>query len=542
MNVVIRAGTSIGSADADDDDEFLFEGFVHLPQFADILDVTKNKSILIGRTGSGKTALIRFIERKSDNVIRLDPRKIAMDHIANSNILSFLESLKVDLHLFYELLWKHVIRVALIKKIFNVTSEQAEATFFDQLRASLGGKRNKIECLEYLRSWGKSFWIDADVQVREIVSKIEDQIKASVEAGIPNFKFSASATVSADETQKKEITQRAQKIVNDIQIGKLNQVIDLLADTFQENRQRKYFVCIDNLDERWIDVSIQFKLIRALIEIIRSFRRVQQLKIVLALRSDVYERALTETRDLGFQKEKYDSYVTTIRWNEADLTNLVNERLNILYKNQYSSRTKVSFDDVFAPTTRNERTINYIITRTLFRPRDVIAFVNQCFESAQGQTSIPPKTIQLAEQQYSRRRGDALIEEWQSVHPELDTLIDFLKGRGQKISISEIAVREVIEQIVTNILMKKYDFDDDLIGFCNNYLASNNMGLVNQIATETFSILYKVGAISLKLMKQQPYQFSYKDDAVIPRNQIAIEGEARISPMLWRALGITPNL
>lgn len=542
MNIVIRSGTAIGSADADDDDEFLFDGFVHLPQFADIIDFTKNKSILIGRTGAGKTALIRFIERKSDNVIRLDPRKIAMEHIANSNILSFLETLKVDLHLFYELLWKHVICVALIKKVFNVVDEQAEATLFDHVRASLGGKRNKIECLEYLRSWGKSFWIDADIQVREIVSRIEDQIKASVEAGLPNFKFSASAVSSVDETQKQEITQRAQKIVNDIQIGKLNEVLDLLANTFQENRQRKYFICIDNLDERWIDVSIQFKLIRALIEIIRSFRRIQQLKIVLALRADVYERALAETRDLGFQKEKYDSYVSRIRWKESDLSSLVGERLNILYRNRYASRTRVTFDEIFASNTRNERTIHYLTTRTLLRPRDIIAFVNQCFESAEGQTTITPRIIQLAEQQYSRRRGDALIEEWQSVHPELSVLFDFLKGRGQKIAISEIAVKEITEQIVTQILTEEYEFKDDLISFCDSYFTTNNPILINQIATETFSILYKVGAVELKLTKQQPYQSSSKDDPVLPRNQIALDGEARISPMLWRALGITPNL
>ena len=97
-NIIIRPGTIIGHADADDDDEFLFEGFVELQQFKEIISLESPKSILIGRTGSGKTAIIRKIEKSFDHVIRIDPKEVAMDHVANSTIVSFLEDLKVDRH------------------------------------------------------------------------------------------------------------------------------------------------------------------------------------------------------------------------------------------------------------------------------------------------------------------------------------------------------------------------------------------------------------------------------------------------------------
>jgi hypothetical protein len=50
---------------------------------------------------------------------------------------------------------------------------------------------------------------------------------------------------------------------------------------------KQFHILIDKLDEHWVDVSIRFKLIRSLIESLKSFRRITNLKILVALRSDV---------------------------------------------------------------------------------------------------------------------------------------------------------------------------------------------------------------------------------------------------------------
>src|SRR5260370_35073153 len=59
---------------------------------------------------------------------------------------------------------------------------------------------------------------------------------------------------------------------------------------------KQIHILIDKLDEHWVDVSIRFKLIRSLIESLKSFRRISNLKILVALRSDVLERGVQETR------------------------------------------------------------------------------------------------------------------------------------------------------------------------------------------------------------------------------------------------------
>ena len=54
------------------------------------------------------------------------------------------------------------------------------------------------------------------------------------------------------------------------------------------------------------DDGLKYKLIRALIETIKSFRQVRSVKIVVSLRLDLLQRVISETRDSGFQSEKYE--------------------------------------------------------------------------------------------------------------------------------------------------------------------------------------------------------------------------------------------
>ncbi len=271
--IAIRTGTRIGEPDADEDDQYLFDAFVELPHFSDIYDISSPRSVIYGRTGTGKTAIIRRIEKRFDNVIRIDPKTIALDHIANSDIISFLETLEVDLHIFYELLWKHVICVTLIRDIFGVTSAQTEASLVTKLLAQLSLDKGKLECLDYLKSWGKNFWIDSDAQVREIATHFEEQIKGGLSTAIGPLKGDLNALALREKSERYELRQRARKIVNEIQIGKLNTVLEILNGVLSKNRHRMYYVCIDNLDDRWVDRRIQFKLIRALIESIFSKSR-----------------------------------------------------------------------------------------------------------------------------------------------------------------------------------------------------------------------------------------------------------------------------
>ena len=71
--------------------------------------------LILGRSGSGKTALIAEIKKRSDHVAVLNPEEPSMQYLHNSNILQKITSWNVSLEVFYKYLWGHVCILELIR-------------------------------------------------------------------------------------------------------------------------------------------------------------------------------------------------------------------------------------------------------------------------------------------------------------------------------------------------------------------------------------------------------------------------------------------
>lgn len=107
--VVFRRGVHIGSGNAESDDEFLFDCFVDQPGVEKALRIESAGMVLAGRTGSGKTAILRYIESRVHQRAALDPLDMALSYVANSDALRFLQAIGADLDLLFQVLWKHVL-------------------------------------------------------------------------------------------------------------------------------------------------------------------------------------------------------------------------------------------------------------------------------------------------------------------------------------------------------------------------------------------------------------------------------------------------
>src|SRR5262245_16110637 len=103
--VTVRPGESIGSPAAEHDHEYLSQCFVNLPVVDLLKDIGSPRCLLLGRTGSGKSAILWHLENTLSNVSRLDPKEASFNFVGNSTIVRYLTEIGVNLHVFYEYLW-----------------------------------------------------------------------------------------------------------------------------------------------------------------------------------------------------------------------------------------------------------------------------------------------------------------------------------------------------------------------------------------------------------------------------------------------------
>ena len=538
--VVIRPDTSIGNNSAEADDEFLFECFVDHPALDVTRDVTNSKMFVLARTGGGKTAIIRKINKQfADTSSVIDLSGLSMDYVANSNIIRFLQSIDIDLDLFFQALWKHVLCLEFIRLRYEVKNDENSRQVFGWFRDFFRSDGRRQSALKYLSEREGKFFITMDENIKEITSKLESKVNTELSAEVEKFNARAGYSRTLSSEKKSELVARAKRIVNAEQLAELNKVLDLLStyDSEEGKYKKSFYILIDKLDEKWVDETIRFDLIRALIECLRSFNKLSHLKIVVAIREDVLERVVQDNRDIGFQREKYDDYFLRVVWTNSQLKELVQRRINKLYKKKYTSEN-VTFDDIFRNKIGNKEPMDYIIERTLKRPRDVISFVNECFQKAQGKTEVSPKIIKEAESQYSRIRMQALISEWQSAFPSLSTAFKLLANRRGRFTSRDISDKAFLDEFALNIDQRGITESDPIGASVNRYIRDGaevaSLPLVRTLVSE----LYRIGAIGVKTSSGERYIYSFQDVPVISPDSIDLDTKIHIHPMLHRALNV----
>lgn len=114
-----RKNSDIGKLDAETD-SFLSECFYKSDIYNGLLNYNGldsnpdfTKRIIVGRTGSGKTALLKMLS--SDELIKgydkIEAENTIFEHINNNIFISSLIDKGIDLRVFYKALWLHVLLV-----------------------------------------------------------------------------------------------------------------------------------------------------------------------------------------------------------------------------------------------------------------------------------------------------------------------------------------------------------------------------------------------------------------------------------------------
>ena len=385
--------------------------------------------------------LQRLEEVHGDHVVRISPEDLSLPYVTDLQVIKYLDSLDVKLDLFWIALWKHVLIVEIIRRRYKIDSPEAKQKFLGWLREAVRRDPGKEAALSYLDDFEGRFWVEADERVKQITKSFTEKIGAEIggRAGVGHGSLSARIEGSeqmASET-KTELADRFQRIVNETQLARLNKMVSILDEQILDPAHFTYVV-IDDLDRDWVDERISNDLIRCLFRAVLDLQRVTNLKAVVALRTNMFQEL--DFGRSGGQEEKFRSLVLDLKWTPTELEEVLDERARVAA--QKSALPLRGFGELLPHTNKARgNPMRYLLARTLMRPRDAIAFANECLATASGATSISWDNILIAEQQYSAKRLLALRDEWKPTYPGIDQLFEKFRGAPAAMPIEDFVAR-----------------------------------------------------------------------------------------------------
>lgn len=396
-----------------------------------------------------------------------------MQHLQNSTILVWLESVGVNLDIFYKYLWRHVCVLELIRARYeNENDVPASVSRLFDISTILSARKReekkkreresdaKAKALEYLNQYGAEYWVRTDTRIKRITEELENKLTsdAGLAGKIGNGCIEVRSGASETEENRvlasveREVIERAQQIVSDFLISDLSRTVKLLGEHGFGDEQNPRYIVIDDLDKDWMpNQRIYVALVKALLKTVRELNgKLPAAKIIVALRNDVFRRVFATSSSLEPQREKWRDVQLPVVWSHAELIKLVDRRLEVVARGEYT-KAPPSLRDLL-PGTRGKRRPNaseYVLERTLGRPRDVLDFLNTCIRMNGSFASFSWTVLRQAEKEYSLRRKVALIEEWKGTYPGLDSVLEVVGRLGSSFH-REGLTDELIDSLVSS--------------------------------------------------------------------------------------------
>lgn len=195
-----------------------------------------------------------------------------------------------------------------------------------------------------------------------------------------------------------------------------------------------------------------------------------------------------------------------LRWTEIDLRNLLEQRVSAASVH-YKVQPPLTLEELLPrPNPSRGSALDYILDRTLLRPRDVITYMNRAIQSGGGRRKLTWDNIFNAEELYSVERLSALRDEWKDPYYRIDLVLDQFKNRSANMTKTQLI--EVIDDIATNVLGDpkfegRYWLDPLLSDLFNK-------NITDQAYLPMIQLLYKIGFMGVGSSGKRNAGYSYE--------------------------------
>lgn len=386
------------------------------------------KTIIIGPRGAGKSALFRKLsdelEKKKQITIRLAPDEYSYELLSQTMVKEVQGAWAKQGA--YAAAWKHLITVTVMKVLTENGSRLK--------------KGPELRIYNYLRD---NYRIPDVNPIGFLISYLKRM------EGIKIGKL--EATVKARELQR---------------LYSLEELEPLYPDIEKCCRNKQVTIFVDELDKGWDASEDAIAFVSGLFQAAVSINgRMSHVRVLMSLRKELYDSIPALYDDA----QKVRDIIATLEWDEEKLLELIGRRianhLDIADKSMtHQERWNRVFTEVLGD--RDKPSFNYIVDRTLWRPREIIQFCNDIAETAsKKEGSVIPfdyRQITNAERTYSEGRLNDICSEYRFQYPGLKSVLETFRGKKR-----QLAKNELEEHIIEVICKARPISDEAARWFCD---------------------------------------------------------------------------
>lgn len=445
-----------------------------------------HKRIIIGNRGIGKSAIFQMLARRERDtgsyVIELAPEEYSYELLGQTMVREDSGSwAKLGA---YAAAWKYLIYVLIMKEI-------------SKKRAHVKGGAGDI--YKYVRDNHSNSQQSKLSALVSYLKRLE---------GIKIGKYEAS--LKARELEK---------------LYKLEEINHLLPSLRKVASAHRIIVMVDELDRGWDSSEDARAFVAGLFQACISINSIHEnLRIYMSLRQELYD----DIPALYDDAQKFRDLIENIHWNEGSLLNLIAKRIRHSMPALAQCDDQACWDALFPPGSggRGWNSFNYMIDRTLYRPREIIQFCGEAVEHTRSQSGLPVRRPAIAEAEriYSAERARDIAAEYRFQFPGLLSVLESFRGRPG------VFDREDLEFLCLELITGETP------------APSAGDWLENCTPTELIETLWDVGFLCAETARasvaRQPTRGGYLGVHQARHLNLAASQRFQVHPMFWAYLGV----
>jgi hypothetical protein len=224
---------------------------------------------------------------------------------------------------------------------------------------------------------------------------------------------------------------------------------------------KTFIILIDDLDLGWDNSAVSNRLLLGLLAARNSLASLSgNIYPAVFLREDVYEILISQSG----HADKYRN-IEKIRWDKDKLVSLLEMRINFARRSHGESDIQDAFDTVFTETIGTSHTANWLIDRTLSRPRELIQLAR--YYTEQVNSTVPNADIlKDAENDYSNWKLADLCSEYGNQYPKIESVFSYWRTKffRNKYHLNRSEIDEILLRIMMEVPINEDWFNQLVLG------------------------------------------------------------------------------